>query len=85
MSCEVAAVETNLATILCVYRPPNLSAFSADISNVLDIIAEEKKGCYTVGEFNIENSQGNWLIKNCIRILYSLCFHPMITGPLLFL
>lgn len=84
-SSEVVAVETKLAIILCIYRPPNcdLSAFIIDISNALDIISNERKNCYIMGDFNIniENSQGNTLIKEFTNTMYSYSFNPMISFP----
>lgn len=84
-SSEVVAVEIKLAIIVCIYRLPNcdLSAFITDISNALDIISNERENCYIMGDFNIniENSQGNMLIKEFTDTMYSYSFNPMISVP----
>jgi hypothetical protein len=59
LDCEIAAVEiVNLNTIYCcIYRSPNgnLDIFIDKMNSLLQIIAQEVKYCFLIGDFNFDN------------------------------
>ena len=65
-----------------IYRPPDsiIKDFNESLSNSLDLINNEDKLCYILGDFNINlfNYKSGTLTGDFLNILYSSYFSPLI-------
>ena len=83
---ESVFIETGNHTIIgCIYRPPSLSIsdFNSHLAYVLDILSKERKQCYIMGDFNINiiDSVKNKQINLFLDMMFSYCFHLVISKP----
>lgn len=71
--------------VACIYRPPNtdISDFTSRINDILEILEDEKKEIYLLGDFNIDllNSGSHHKTNEFLNMMYSFHFFPMITKP----
>ena len=68
-----------------IYRPPNdkLDQFKQSLSEILQKIDLQKKKCYIMGDFNVnqlkvEESRHSNDVLNC---MFSSSFYPLISKP----
>ena len=61
-------------------RDPIIKDFNESLSNSLDLINNEDKLCYILGDFNINpfNYKSDPLTGDFLNILYSSYFYPLI-------
>ena len=68
-----------------IYRPDyvDLDSFFSDLARVFDIVNNEHKTCYIMGDFNIDllKFSSNNKVSNFVNLIYSNNFFPCIDRP----
>ena len=77
--------QPNNIIIGVIYRPPNgkYKQFEEKLSDILQLINQENKTCFLMGDFNIDLLKFNMneYTNNFINQMFSSSFYPIITKP----